>query len=330
MNRPTKLQRDIHRFIRRTDSKSDQIRDTIKDFVETTDDMADRICHTVKKVLTTTDDTTDIIYEALKKVLSNEDTFRNKIAGLLDSEDLSEEELHVEIRRFLDMAAEKGKTSIQESGKRRFRDAADGDLQESVNKLLQMVEEKTDKTARGIRAFADTSSDLSKKLNRILESQGISADELKSKINDLLDSMTQKTERAADMVSGYAEEGAEALKRKLNDLMGNKALSSEDFKHNIAELLKHYEQPEERAGSSAEDREVKFAKELDHFLNAHGTFYSGYEQHRDFQEPVSGRMLMALVSFLAKRKRPEQAGQQMAKDELSKKSEHEPNERLIS
>ncbi len=219
MRRRARFQRDLNKLVRRTDIRSEQIYDKVKDFVETTDELADRICYTVRKVLSTTDDTADVLYETIQRILGSDHTLRNRLAGLLELEDLSEEDLEYEIRRFLDAAAARRAESREFAAQERIGRA----FRESEERISHFAEEKTD--------------DLAVRLQEILNSPELSSDEFKEKVRDLLDSMKTKAEFAAEKAERVVTETSNDLRIKLKRLTGNRKLSEDQLREKLGELI---------------------------------------------------------------------------------------------
>jgi hypothetical protein len=219
MRRRSKFQRDLNKLVRRTDIRSEQIYDKVKDFVETTDELADRICYTLRKVLSTTDDTADVLYETMQRILGTDHTLRNRLAGLLELEDLSEEDLEFEIRRFLDAAAS------------RRAEGPEFSTQERTGRDFRKSEER-------VSHFAEGKSDgLIIRLQEMLDSRELSSDEFKEKTRDLLHSMKAGVESAAEKAESVVTETSNDLRIQLKRLTGNERLSEEQLKKRLGELI---------------------------------------------------------------------------------------------
>ncbi len=214
MRKRARFQRDLDRFVRRTDIRSEQIYDKVKDFVETTDELADRICYTLRKVLATTDDTADVLYETMQRILGGDHTLRNRIGGLLELEDLSEEDLEYEIRRFLNAASTR-----REEGRRFGAEKRIGRVLREAGYRRRVAHEK--------------SKELFTKLEEMLDSPEMAPDEFREKARELIDSFKAKVASAGCAAS----EASDDLRLQLRHLAENEKLSEDQLKEKIEELV---------------------------------------------------------------------------------------------
>jgi uncharacterized membrane protein YheB (UPF0754 family) len=276
MRRPAKLQRDMNRLMRRTDLRSDQLYDKVKDFVETSDEMADRVCYTVRKVLNTADDAADTLHETLKKILGTENTLRNRLTGLLELDDLSETQLEHEIRRFLDVASERARETSES----------------------YFPERDPDEFRRSGRTAGDKADELLGRLEDILESEK-PLGELKTQIREMIDSFKDKSESMAARAKTRFDEKSGEFRDSLKNLTKGRGTSEEQLRQKVSDLLENYDVGTRKGLTRSQNK--RFAKAVDKYLKADGKLLRKYERLENFDQPVNGALLLALVSFLGRR-----------------------------
>lgn len=294
MRRNASLQSNIKRFLRRTDIKSDQVHDKVKEFLSTSDELADQICFTVKKFLSTSDETADIVYEAIKRLFGNEHSrnpLRSKLAGLLESDDMSEDDLEFEIRRFLNAAGQKKEES---------RFSMKGDKAEHVvSKLQDFLKEmprKTHKVTSKVDEFAeDTSDRIMDKLDDLFRGKRTSLESLKEGLTEILQSLEKR--------------------------------EKEDTAH--FDSAQHSDQRTTEFDSSGRDtaKNHQLAKTLDIYLHADGKLFDEYKKMDDFNQPVNAAMLLSLVKFLQNK---ESSHERVAEPEEEHEKQEKNNEEFMS
>jgi hypothetical protein len=230
------LNQDLSKIVRKTGRRADQMHGRIKDFVETSDEMANQICTTVKKVLSTTEEVADVVHEAIQRVTRGDNSLRYRIESLLDTDDLSEESLGNEIRKFLDTATARG---TQDSG-----------WQGKVKDYAEKVE----------KAAESASEDVIPKLRELVDSADLSVEELRHKIGELIEASTPRESRSEEHTSD-----------------------------------------EHTSGSQGDRQNERMAKALDRHFGANGKLIQKYKTLDRFNAPVSGALLLALISALEKK-----------------------------
>lgn len=287
MRRRSNIEKNVRKLVSRTNLKSEQLHKTIKEMVVSGDILTDQVCDLVKKVLTTADDTSDAIYEAINKIAgqgSVTDSLRGKLETLLDSEELSEDELAKEIKRFLDTAGMRRRAGA-EGGPLAGRAESHAHPREFPGKLRQ------EHRAYAMEFGESDIDEFAEKLHGFLGSANITIDELRKGIDKFAASMHSGRQSASE------SHGSAGLGADLYDLAAGHELSDDDLKKRLKRILSTspLETPENARLND------KWAKALDEELKAGGNIVKRYKKFENFREPVSGSVLMAVASFLKSR-----------------------------
>jgi hypothetical protein len=269
MKRSETFKNNVMRFLRTTDGRSDRIHVKIKNFIETSDELADQISFVVKRVLSNADDTTDIIHSAIKELVgaNSRDSLRGKLEGLLDSADLTGEELEHEVRKFLDTAATVNKRYV------------------GASRAQDHVEDKSGDIVRSLKGL-------------VSDSEITSTDEFRRKINEVLNSLEKKTATAGNMTKPSPKKTKDDFKSKLDELLSDENRSEDDLKEKIKSIMA--DKPEEDSKGD-HNQNLTLAKTLDGYFKADGKLFGKYRQldnDFDLDEPVNAALILALIGFL--------------------------------